>query len=49
MEFGPREYTPVEYHMLAMFEEWFNYEEIQESTLMSPLREDLAISLAAGL
>ena len=48
-EFGPREYTPVEYHMLAMFEEWFNYEEIQESTLMSPLREDLAISLAAGL
>ena len=49
MEFGPREYTPVEYHMLARFEEWFNYEEIQESTLMSPLREDLAISLAAGL
>ena len=49
MEYGPTDYTPVEYHLLTMFEEWFNYEEIQEATLRSALQEDLHIGLAAAL
>ena len=49
MQYGPTEYTPIEYHMLDMFAEWFDYEETQESTLMSSLRENLQIGLAAGI
>lgn len=49
LEYGPVDYTANERHLLAMFEEWFDYEEIQQATLMAPLQEDLQISLAAAL
>ena len=35
--------------MLDMFAEWFEYEETQEATLMSSLRENLQLGLAAGI
>lgn len=49
LEYGPVDYTANERKLLEMFEEWFNYEEIQEATLRSALNENMQIGLAAGI